>query len=352
MMKFRLTLTWLAALVVTLTACQHDAPSSGVKPVEERTILALDDDGNIYNIHGNLVKTLPDCDVATQIITDGDDYFVSGIHSKSKVGYWKNGKWNTLHVDFIDDVDHWIFGIAKWDYNIYLLDYPCVLRNSGIFRLEDAENFSPAKDGLSVSEGNCFVVGLVGEPGEDYPTTIRPVIYKEVKGVYKRFDMPLPEGAQQGSCNAICAYDRVHYVAGGVTQGQATMWEDDKVYTLPGVARHDTPPGPYNMITNVEMVARGGGHIYAAGVEYVNDMSTSILWTDGVPRKLAYNTTDTDIESQALDLVTYGNDVYVLTTESPHVAVGDQHVPTTSVIWLNGDVLAVLPFAVNSIAVY
>ena len=93
------------------------------------------------------------------------------------MGYWKNGKWNTLHVDFIIDVDHRTVGIAKWDYNIYLLDYPNVLRNSGIFRLLDSENFTPAMHGISVSEGECCVVGTDNMPIGDFDFKFLPVLY-------------------------------------------------------------------------------------------------------------------------------------------------------------------------------
>ena len=107
----------VALMLLALTACGSDEPAYRLKPVDQRTVLSIDNKGNIYNLSGELVKTLPNCDQVTQIITEGNDYFVSGVNTKGKVGYWKNGKWNTLHVDFIDDVNHWTFGIAKWDYN-------------------------------------------------------------------------------------------------------------------------------------------------------------------------------------------------------------------------------------------
>ena len=100
-------------LALLLVACREDEPKGGIKPIAERTVLTIDETGNVYNINGELITKLPDCEEVTQIITDGDDYFVSGVNSKMKVGYWKNGKWNTLHVDFIDDIDHWAFGIGR-----------------------------------------------------------------------------------------------------------------------------------------------------------------------------------------------------------------------------------------------
>ena len=94
-------------LVLAIGTCSHDEPGSPFKPLEERRVLVLNYDGEIYDQHGEMVMQLPNCTYATEIISDGDDYFVSGVQSKDRVGYWKNGKWNTLHVDFIDDVDHW-----------------------------------------------------------------------------------------------------------------------------------------------------------------------------------------------------------------------------------------------------
>ncbi len=99
-------------VLLSLASCDHDEPVDPIKPVSERTLLIMDVKGNIHDINGNLIKTLPDCQVATHIIVVDGDYFVSGVNSKQKVGYWKNGKWNTLHVDFIDDVDHRTVGIA------------------------------------------------------------------------------------------------------------------------------------------------------------------------------------------------------------------------------------------------
>ena len=171
----------LAALLL-LTACDHDEPVDPIKPLSERTLLVIGQEGNICDINGVLIKQLPDCRTVTQIIVEGEDYFVSGVNSKDKVGYWKNGKWNTLHVDFIDDVDHWTFGIAKWDYNIYLLDYPNVLRNSGIFPLRESENFTPSNHGISVSEGKCYVVGTESKPVGEFMFVNSPVIYTERKG--------------------------------------------------------------------------------------------------------------------------------------------------------------------------
>ena len=117
-----------------LSSCEHDDPVSPIKPLEQRTVLLLTSEGYIYDQSGKKIMELPNCEEGSEIISDGDDYFVSGKTTKDRVGYWKNGKWNTLHVDFIDDVDHWTYGIGKWDYYIYLLDIPNVLKNSGIFR--------------------------------------------------------------------------------------------------------------------------------------------------------------------------------------------------------------------------
>ena len=128
--------------LLLLSSCHHDEPGNPFKPLDKRTVLVLSTDGEIFDQHGELVTQLPNCTFANEIIADGNDYFVSGVQSKDRVGYWKNGKWSTLHIDFIDDVDHRTYGIGKWDYYIFLLDIPNVLKNSGIFPLEKYHDLS------------------------------------------------------------------------------------------------------------------------------------------------------------------------------------------------------------------
>ncbi|MBQ4006331.1 MAG: hypothetical protein II609_06170, partial [Muribaculaceae bacterium] len=92
-------LTVIALLL--LASCEKDEPK--VKRRGERQIYVLTSEGHIYDLMGDRIMELPDCDYATEIISDGDDYFVSGKNSKDKIGYWKNGKWTTLHLDFVDN---------------------------------------------------------------------------------------------------------------------------------------------------------------------------------------------------------------------------------------------------------
>lgn len=341
-----------AVALLLLWSCHTDEPEV-IKSRSERTILAIDLHGNIYDINGTLIKTLPDCRTVTQIIVEGEDYFVSGVNVKDKVGYWKNGKWNTLHVDFIDDVDHWTFGIAKWDYNIYLLDYPNVLRNSGIFRLKDSENFTPSRHGISVSEGKCYVVGQEDIRVGQFDYINKPVIYTERKGAYEKTYLPMPSGYEQGQCMAIYAYDRTHFVAGGNVAGVATIWEDYDVYTLPRFFDFDVEVDVtgHRMISTVLSVGKDNGHIYAAGTEYdQNHLPVCILWVDGVPQRLITEN-EKPLISSVNDLTFYGGDVYVLTQESPR-SVATNEYEVTSVIWMNGEPIARFQGEMASIAVY
>lgn len=337
--------------LLSLASCDHDEPVNPIKPVSERTLLAMDVHGNIHDIEGNLIMTLPDCQAVTQIIVVDGDYFVSGVNSKHKVGYWKNGKWNTLHVDFIDDVDHWTYGIAKWDYNIYLLDYPNVLRNSGIFRLKDSENFIPASHGISVSEGKCYVVGMDNLPLENFNFKRKPVLYTERKGAYEKSYLPLPLGCEEGQCHGIYAYDRTHYVAGGSAGLQAAIWEDGVVHTLPRLFDFVIPADNRSVVSVVKAVAKHDSHIYAAGVEYGEDhLPVAVYWVDGVPQKLVHSTAEHLITNVA-DMEVYGDDVYILTQESL-MSTSSSDYEVTSVIWMNGEYFASFSGEVTSIAVY
>ena len=348
--RFKHLIIVLAALL-SLASCDHDEPVNPIKPVSERTLLVMDVKGNIRDIDGRLIKTLPDCQVATHIIVVDGDYFVSGVNSKQKVGYWKNGKWKTLHVDFIDDVDLRTFGIAKWDYNIYLLDYPNVLRNSGIFRLKDCENFAPAMHGISVSEGKCYVVGTDNMPIGDSDFKYMPVLYTERKGAYEKSYLTLPTGCDEGQCQSIYAYDRNHYVAGGSAGRQAAIWDDGVVYPLPRLFDFAIPADNRGMISRVYAVAKHDSHIYAAGIEYGEDHSpVTIYWVDGVPQKLVHSTAE-HIISNVADMEVYGDDVYILSQESPR-STSSGNYEVTSVIWMNGQYLASFLGEVSSIAVY
>lgn len=348
-MDIRLKLHIILALTaLALAACSVEEPDYETKPVAERTVLSIDEKGNIYNLQGELVKTLPDCEQVTQIITDEGSYFVAGVNTKMKVGYWKNGKWNTLHVDFIDDVDHWTFGIAKWDYNIYLLDYPNVLRNSGIFRLEDCENFNPARHGLAVSEGYCFVVGADYTVSEEFDTTEKPVLYYYHKGSYKKKILPMPEGVDGGIADGICAFDGNHYLACGYAGKQAIVWDDaDNYQILPRTFDYplDESIWPVTMAAAVERI---GTTVYVSGMErnpYGIYLST--VWTDGVPQHLIYTSEpDSLAVSIVLDTEAYSTDLYVLTQET--LTTGDVY----QVIWMNGEPIAKFEKPIISLAVY
>lgn len=338
--------------IFLLTSCQHDEPVDPIKPVGEREILLVNGIGDIYNLEGEVITTLPSCKSVSQIIVDDNDYFVSGSSSKDRVGYWKNGKWNTLHVDFIDDVDHRAAGIGKWDYYIYLLDYPNVLKNSGIFPLENCENFIAANHGISVSGGKCFVVGsdLVEEPVHARV----PVIYSEHKGKYVSERLPLPDGETKGDALAVYAYDRDHVLAGGFAGREPVIWSDNAVQVLPrnydvNIGGSSTPYGYVNAITRIE------GHTIAAGVEYYDDENmVATMWRDGVPTHLKASSDDDFISSEVMDIQAYGSDLYILTYEYAIVHSGDHSFDAlASVLWMNGNVVGKIMYkGMVSFAVY
>lgn len=312
-----------------LPSCEHDEPVNPIKPVDERTVLVLVSNGDIYDQTGKLVMQLPNCINAAEIIADGDDYFVSGDQSKGRVGYWKNGKWNTLHVDFIDDVEHRTYGIGKWDYYIYLLDMPNVLKNSGIFRLEDYHDFIPADHALRVSEGKCYVIGYGFDDNDEAPQ-YKPVLYTD----YKKDFLPMPEGAITGECHAVYAYDRNHTVIGGIIDRKPAVWVDKEyqIYetSYPSLLNAEG----YFPLGSIEAITKCNGHIYAAGFEMNEQMRmVATVWIDGVPTQ--YLSGDYGVRnSQVIEICSYGADVYVLTSEY-HADI-DQYV---NHLWLNGKII-------------
>ena len=319
-MVLLVTCTWLL-----LPSCKHDEPANPIKPFEERTVFVLSSDGHVYDQTGKMVTVLPDCTYASEIIADGNDCFVAGVHSMGRVGYWKNGRWNTLHVDFIDDVDHWTYGIGKWDYYIFLLDLPNVLKNSGIFPLENYHDFIPADHGLRVSEGKCYVIGY-GFDENDLTPQYKPVLYTN----YKKEFLPMPEGAITGECHAIYAYNRDHTVIGGVIDRKPVVWVDKQyhVYETSNPSLNLEGDSPYGRIEAITMC---NGHIYGAGWELNESYRlVATVWVDGVPTHfLSGNGNVTS--SQAIEIYSYGEDVYVLTSE--YNSVTDE---SMTYLWVNG----------------
>ncbi|MBR5171674.1 MAG: hypothetical protein IKW85_14095 [Muribaculaceae bacterium] len=316
--------------VTLLSSCEHDEPINPIKPLEDRTVLVLTSYGEIFDQTGKLVKELPNCTFASEIIAEGDDYFVAGVSSKERVGYWKNGKWNTLHVDFIEDVDHWIYGIGKWDSYIYLLDLPNVLKNSGIFPLKDSEFFIPPDHGLVVSEGKCYVIGY--EP-TNVENVFRPILYNYHKGYYEKEYLPLPPGYITGECRTIYASNGDHTVIGGIVGREPAVWVD-KQCQIYQVSFPELLEEGYYPVGRIECITECNGHVYAAGFEYNADRELiATVWIDGIPQHYQYNP-DCDGSSQAIGIRSYGDDVYVLTTEFDPI---ENDLLTH--LWLNGKII-------------
>lgn len=316
--------------VTLLSSCEHDEPVNPIKTREDRTLLVLTSDGKVYDQTGQVLEVLPDCTYASEIISEGDDYFVAGVSSKGRVGYWKNGKWNTLHVDFIEDVDHWMYGIDKWDSYIYLLDMPNVLKNSGIFPLKDSQLFIPADHTLRVSEGKCYVIGY---ELTDVETVFHPVIYTNYKSYFKKEYLPLPPGYTTGECWSIYASNGNHTVIGGIVGREPAVWVDKQCQIYQVSSPELLEDGVYP-VGRIVAITESNGHIYAAGFEYNSDIELmATVWTDGVPAHYRYNA-DYDGSSQAFGIYCYGNDVYVLTTE-----YDPKKEDLMTHIWLNEEIL-------------
>ena len=337
MRQFFFCTALLAICALMFSSCEHDDPVDPIKPRADRTVLLLTGDGHIYDQTGTRIMELPNCEEANEIISDGDDYFVSGKTTKERVGYWKNGKWNTLHVDFINDVEHWTEGIGKWDYYIFLFDYPNILRNSGIFPLEDYENFSPSSHCMSVSEGKCYVIGT-DHPSEEGQHN-NAILYYERKGKYVRDTLPKPSQDINAAAFTVYAYDRTHTIVGGRVGEEPCLWVDGQLQMLPRIYSdvHDEDGFGFAM-ASVNTITRINGHIYAAGSETTPDgHDIAILWVDGVPQHLLSG--DEGLYWSWIDeIVGYGDDLYALTIEM--VRLPDDSTDVNILLWLNGEIIA------------
>lgn len=323
-------------VLALLSSCHKDEPKDSIKPVEERTVLLLTAEGHIYDQTGKRIMELPNCEEAAEIISDGDDYFVSGTHTKHKVGYWKNGKWNTLHVDFIDDVDHEIEGIGKYDYYIFLYDYPHVLRNSGIFPLEDNERFNTTTKCLTVSEGRCYVVGWDFYDGEGEHHDA--VLYREHKGKYVKEILPKPRADVDAAAFTAYAYDATHTVVGGYVGLEPCIWVDNQLQILPRTYDVNIEEGLGLSMASVSSVTRTREHIYAAGSELNENLSdVATLWVDGVPTHLVSGREGLSW-SWITEIISYGDDLYAMSMEI--IDKPDDNADVDILIWLNGEIIA------------
>ena len=282
---------------------------------------------------------LPNCEYATEIISDGNDYYVSGKSTKDKVGYWKNGKWSTLHVDFIEDVEHETRGIGKWDYYIYLFDYPNILKNSGIFPLENCEIFQPSDKCMSVSNGKCYAVGWDFNNLEGGYNNA--VLYYERKGKYAKAILPKPNENIDAFASTVYAYNTDHTIVGGHVGVEPCIWVDQELQVLP---RTFTPPIMEGFsLGNIYSVTQNNGHIYAAGYENDNEgHNVATIWVDGVPQhKLSGK--EGVILSYCDEIISYGDDLYALTFENykKKLPNGETEYVIDILIWMNDRIIAV-----------
>ena len=336
MRTFKIQLLLAISVLMLMASCDKDEVT--VKRRGERQVYVLTSEGHIYDLMGDRIMELPNCEYASEIISDGDDYFVSGKSTKDKVGYWKNGKWNTLHVDFIENVSHETQGIAKWDYYIYLFDYPYILKNSGIFPLDDYENFSPSGKCLTVSNGKCYLAG--GEFYDEEPSNA--VLYYEHKGRYAKRILPKPSEDVSGHATCIYAYDTDHTIVGGHVGTEPCIWVDTVLQVLP---RTFNPPLPeYDLpLGHVSSVVRLNGHIYAVGYETDEEgHDKAIMWVDGVPQPIVSGRQEKIIFSIAEELIAYGEDLYMLTFEcyEKRLANGETDTSLDIFIWMNDRIIA------------
>ena len=320
-----------------LSSCQHDEPT--VKRRGERQIYVLTSEGHIYDMMGDKIMELPNCEYASEIISDGDDYFVSGKSTKDRVGYWKNGKWNTLHIDFIDDVEHETRGISKWDYYIYLFDYPNILKNSGIFPLEDCEKFMPADKCMSVSNGKCYAVGWDFNNLEGGYNNA--VLYYEYKGKYAKAILPKPSEDVDAFASTVYAYDTDHTIVGGHIGIEPCIWVDKELQIL---QRSFNPPSMEGFsLGNVYTVTQNKGHIYAAGYENDNDgNNVATIWVDGVPQHKVSGKDGVKF-SYCDEIISYGDDLYALTFEcyEKELPNGETEYKIDILIWMNDRIIAI-----------
>ena len=212
------------------------------------------------------------------------------------------------------------------------------MKNSGIFPLDDYENFSPSGKCLTVSNGKCYLAG--GEFYDEEPSNA--VLYYEHKGRYAKRILPKPSEDVSGHATCIYAYDTDHTIVGGHVGTEPCIWVDTVLQVLP---RTFNPPLPeYDLpLGHVSSVVRLNGHIYAVGYETDEEgHDKAIMWVDGVPQPIVSGRQERIIFSIAEELIAYGEDLYMLTFEcyEKRLANGETDTGLDIFIWMNDRIIA------------
>lgn len=328
------SLLLIAAALLTLaflTACGSDEPSQGgpiqVKPEAERNIWILTQEGEIYDQTGAKVKTLPDCDYASQIIPFGTDYYVTGRNLDYKsngFGYWKNGEWVTV-LDYEEPYAVTTSQLICKQYNdIYLLAAKSeptgnygwyIYKNGKPTRQDDCNRSHSEYMDMSVSGNNTYLVGYEYDD-DDFLST--PLLW--ING--KKESLPIGDAiGARPSC--VCASGSTRNIVGGCVMnvnnglGKPALWIDHQLTILK--TSSDTRWG------QVYDVLESNGHIYALG--YENEKAT--LWIDNKPEVYHHNSFENETSSSyGVQMQLYGSDLYVLTNES--------YTDVYYHIWMNG----------------
>ena len=140
----------------------------------------------------------------------------------------------------------------------------------------------------------------------------------------------MPPGAVTGECQAIYAYDRDHTVIGGIIDRRPAVWVD-KQYQIYEISHPELLEEGSYPVGRIDAITMCNGHIYAAGFEHNENLRlVATVWTDGVPAPYVYDPNKAGT-SQALEIYSYGDDVYVLTSE-----YDKETDALMTYLWLNG----------------
>ena len=162
-----------------------------------------------------------------------------------------------------------------------------------------------------------------------------PVLYSEHKGKYLAERLPVPEGTVSGDCNSVYAYDKVHTLIGGSIDDRPVLWHDKQLIILPLKYTHES-----NIYYGeVKSVTVSNGHIYAVGNE-ANEQGNKVatMWCDNEVTQLVQ---DIETTSVAVEVMSYDNDVYVITLEFTTNDAGEA--ATNTLLWMNGKLIKVFP---------
>ncbi len=310
----------IAALAAIMGACGSDEPKPSindddvvhVKEEADRTVLIGTEDGKVYNMKdGSVYSPLTGCEWVNNMAMHGEDYYVAGYGSTLGGFYWHNGEPVSLDVAI-----HETYDIARSYDHVYVLADAGEV-GYGVYRDGTlvAQTSEAQLSALAVYADKFYAVGSKRE-------TV-PALFTN-NGVVELSNGGYPTVAT--SIDLVANSQNVtHYIAGyhsqtvdGVALRIPCLWRNGTLSTLPlNFTDSEKNRNTYRS-GMANDVAHSGQIIYTVGYRTDGHNHRATVWitsTSDDDQVRTYWQADGNVEAQAVRVLVYGSDIYVMTLE-------------------------------------